>query len=240
MCTTLTTFSDSSPYLLLDDAFFYQVRDSITTMTDNVFTRFVKDIIMELPNTVVLRNLSDVYILVARAMSDRGNVKWDEVLPPEFNTKLKRDRHLILGWVLLDVRYDESVKYISYIDTVVPDLGIANYMIQRLEGKLQSHKTRYVLPYEIIPSSTDYWVRWFASHLRHHDHDWTYSQDISDEITYFEYDTTLGNLFGVNTPLWSSWTVKFVCHEDNMSGKIIESLIFINDGLDTYRIQYEW
>lgn len=138
----------------------YKVSDQYFP-NEHILKRFVEEHIFTHPNCMsLLPQLSNIIPLIAEAGSDEycrdRETCWSQVLNDENYTKLKSQRKLILGWMLLsDDPENEHIKYIEYFDTTVRGLNIGQIMIDKYE--LKNGIT--LVPKEIIDSSVKYWAK---------------------------------------------------------------------------------
>ncbi len=109
---------------------------------------------------------SHIYVLIAKSMSDglvrKDELKWSTLLPLDKADFLTQHGFLVLGFIALDRKVQDvnhdNVHFIYYIDTFVPKLHIAKYMMLRYQTL---HSVKYLLPQEILDSAKDYWRKWF-------------------------------------------------------------------------------
>tara|TARA_B110000046_G_scaffold185302_1_gene226454 strand:- start:2749 stop:3510 length:762 start_codon:yes stop_codon:yes gene_type:complete len=217
--------NDINNHFVVNDATFCPIRElrlrGPTTITD-----FVTCTILKHPNCdLLLRNLSDIYVLVAHRSSNgvlRTNEQtWEALLPETNAVDMENNGHIVIGWMLMDKPVTDGVWPIWFVDTLVPSLGLASHMMNRIEDLSDS---RYVVPGEIIPSARVYWVRWF---LNHSVVERWYTDDVPVDTTG---TTTLGELFDAEDTVihWRHWTVTVEEWET--------SSIVLDDGVERYRL----
>lgn len=108
----------------------------------------------------LLRNLSNVYVLIANIDSEEltkeNECKWDSFLDSDQMDLLKTNGKYIIGYIGIGEKsYDYHL--IEFINTRVKGFNIAKYMIARYE---REHHV-LLLPEQIIESTVEYWKNHF-------------------------------------------------------------------------------
>lgn len=147
---------------VIEDAFFGKIKD--INIPENVLKYFIKKVIDKHPNSsILLRNLSDLIVLVAWTGSEKlnrnGEKYWKDILNEKQYGDLQKYGQFIIGWMLVNERYsgNANIHYIDLIDTLVPKYNLAKFMIDKYENI----NSVILLPQEIIESSALYWAKYF-------------------------------------------------------------------------------
>ena len=226
-------FSNNIEHFVVRDASFCPIRDLLPFGMTTI-TTFVTRTILRHPNCeLLLQNLSDLYVLVghysSNALVRQNEQTWEKLLTEPDAVDMEKNGHLVIGWMFMEKSMPGGVWPIWFVDTLVPSLGLTNQMMFRIQ-KLSSNQ--YVVPGEILPSATVYWVRWFLNHPV------VERRNMQQESTEGTETITLGELFELknSTIDWRHWTVTYTKIESDPDNpeEIID--IVLDDGEVRYRL----
>lgn len=145
------------------DAFFLKIKDC-RYGGDEWIKEFLNECIYKHPNSsLLLRNMSDIYVLLALKGSDnyvnedKGEKKWIEIMNNDQYELLTKNGYYVLGYILIgDIDNANDVHYIDIIDTRLRGHNLAEYMIDQYMKNIS-----FVVPQKIIQSSAKYWKQIF-------------------------------------------------------------------------------
>lgn len=148
-----------SEHWIINDAFFGQIKHS--TLDGESIKQFIDDVIYKHPNwSILLKNLSDIYVLVASHSAQtflRDDEKsWKDFMNDEQYKMLETNGKLVIAYMLVNEEHKE-IHYIDYFDTIVRQNDFGRSMINRYEKERDFRVT--LIPQEIIPSSAKYWAK---------------------------------------------------------------------------------
>lgn len=145
---------------VIRDAHFGKIADLPHSDT-RFLKQFISSVVFNHPNDdILLKRLSDVYVLVASIGSDGlrhpGEKSWESIMKPKDYDILKENRHMVIGYMLV-TRKDKNTHYIDLFDTVVRGNNLGAVMLDRYE----TLESLAAIPQEIIPSAAKYWAKVF-------------------------------------------------------------------------------
>jgi len=140
---------------VIEDALFGKIKN--VPLGGDVLKNFIKKVIDKHPNSsILLRNLSDIIVLVAFPGSETfirdGEKYWKDILNEKQYADFQENGQLIIGWILVNEKYSKKkIQYIDFMDTLVPKYNLAKFMIDKYCYK---NNVR-LLPRRKIQSSAD-------------------------------------------------------------------------------------
>ena len=125
---------------------------------------FMKNIVMSKKydngNNKMLADLSDIYVLIAK-----NDFPIEKVNATKDKKNITKTKNYVLGYIWLchwvlerEMHKDFPYHFINFIDSRIPGLNIAEYMIEQFE---QSETERLLLPYQVIIGAVNYWKKYF-------------------------------------------------------------------------------
>jgi len=153
---------------VLEDAIFDKICN-INSITYEIIDEFIKNYISKHPNNdLLLRNLSNLYVLYGMLVSDNcceeNEKKWKDILDEEQYKIIQKNNYYILGFIWINKKKSKNKKihYIEFIDTRLRGHNLANYMINKYNNfNYSNNENQICLPYEIIDTSVEYWKNYF-------------------------------------------------------------------------------
>ena len=142
---------------IVNDGYFGKIKD--VHSDDNDYLRqFIVEIIFKHPNkNDLLKNFSDLYILVANISSHHhlreDELSWENIMNEEQYKILKKNKKMVIAYMLVSEKND-TVHYIEYIDTIIRKNRLAEVIIKKYPSRSAS-----LIPKEIINSSAEYWAK---------------------------------------------------------------------------------
>ena len=142
---------------IIKDADFVQIRH--TTIQKETLINFIDNVVYKHPNSsILLKNLSDIYILVAnfgyQKLLHPGEKSWKEIMNKEQYDMLEKNNELIIAYMWIE-KQDEDIHYIGLFDTIVRNNNLGYHMITKYENLYEI----ILIPQEIIQSSAKYWAK---------------------------------------------------------------------------------
>ena len=145
---------------IVNDASFYQIKDS-HFLNFNTLTEFLENNIYYHSNKgILLKNFSDIFVLVACYHSENfvhaNEKKWKDILTKTQYRKLQENGYYIIAYMLISKK-NEQIKYIDIFETIVPKYNLGEVMILKYD-----EKTNYqflLVPQIVIKSSAKYWCK---------------------------------------------------------------------------------
>ena len=136
---------------VIRDSYFGRIRELPTFNT--TIKQFVDDVIYNHPNfEILLKHLSDLYVLVASIASDDmirdGEKSWRDLMKPEEYDVLKENNCMVVGYMMITEK-DEKTHFIELFDTVVRGNNLGAFMM----SKYEKIKGVVPVPKEIIPTA---------------------------------------------------------------------------------------
>jgi hypothetical protein len=144
---------------IIKDAEFGKIKDIY--IEGETIKEFINNVIYKHPNwSILLKNLSDIYVLVASLGSQNylknSEKSWKEIMNKEQYELLEKNRYFVIGYMLVDERY-EKIHYIDFFDTVIRKNNLGYHMIN--EYKKQRNYEVELIPQKIIETSAKYWAK---------------------------------------------------------------------------------
>ena len=144
---------------IIDDAYFGKIKK--LPWRGDVIKQFINDVVYEHPNWgVLLKNLSDLYVLVAsfdaQSLLKDGEKTWKEIMNKENYDILEKNKQLVIAYMLVK-EDDENIHYIELFDTVVRKNNLGYYMINKY--KKNKDYAVSLIPQTIIGTSAKYWAK---------------------------------------------------------------------------------
>ena len=175
LCCNMSQTSSSLPGINLEEfTDFGKVRDVFRGCVNdkNALIEFMDNVVMSTnPERAgggvgtMLSDLSDIYVLVAHhdfpfdALTSSNEISID---------LSAAEKNYVLGYVWLcplvvHVEGNVPCHWISFIDSRISKLNIAEHMIQRYEECISESEESevYLLPYEVVWSARNYWKKYF-------------------------------------------------------------------------------
>jgi hypothetical protein len=142
---------------IIKDVDFVQIRH--TTIKEETLINFIDNVVYNHPNSsILLKNLSDIYILVANFGYQKflhpGEKSWKEIMNKEQYDMLEKNNELIIAYMWIE-KQDEDIHYIGLFDTIVRNNKLGYHMIKKYENLYEV----ILIPQEIIQSSAKYWAK---------------------------------------------------------------------------------
>lgn len=151
---------------IFQDADFGKIKD--LSISGDTVKDFLENEVYTHPNwCVLLCNLSDIHVLVARNDTHlylrEGETSWKDIMSSEQYEQLEKNGQCIVGYMLVDEpKQISEFHYIELMDTMIRKHNLGYYMIERYEN---NHEQCIVLlPKEIIYSSVEYWAKIFKKY----------------------------------------------------------------------------
>lgn len=153
----------------------FVIKDSLFGKISD-FSSFGSDFLEEFLNRYInnhvnksclLFRLSNIYVLIGMKSSDKivkkDEKKWIEIMEEDEYKYLNKNKYYVLGYILIrgKSKGNSNNHYIDMIDTRLRGHNIAKHMISEYEKYILNNES-ILLPYEIIPSSADYWKKYFS------------------------------------------------------------------------------
>lgn len=159
-----------------------QVPKEDKKMQENAIMHFINNVVPKYPDhprQVILRNLSNLYVL----MADSRDKIWEDIMTStDYNTLRKRGK-MIVAYMLLtetaeekeyqklkdmqndeyekpEYDNDENVVFIDWIDTIVRGINLASIIINKYESQ---HNDIMVLPEKILNNAVGFWADWLEN-----------------------------------------------------------------------------
>lgn len=141
-----------SEHYIINDCDLVQIKDS--ELYPEAIQHFLENVVYVHPNKgVLLRNLSDLYVLVARKEDKKD---WENIMNEREYQILNKNHQLVISYMLTnDNKKSLDIHYIDWIDTIVRHQNLSKVMID----KYQILHNVLLVPQEIIPSSVKYWAK---------------------------------------------------------------------------------
>lgn len=144
---------------IIKDAEFGKIKDIY--IEGETIKEFINNVIYKHHNwSILLKNLSDIYVLVASLGSQNylknSEKSWKEIMNKEQYELLEKNRYFVIGYMLVDERY-EKIHYIDLFDTVIRKNNLGYHMIN--EYKKQRNYEVELIPQKIIETSAKYWAK---------------------------------------------------------------------------------
>jgi len=144
---------------IINDAVLGKIKDIY--IDGDAIKEFIDNVVYKHPNwAVLLKNLSDIYVLVAYFGSQKylkdGEKSWKEIMNKEQYETLEKNGDLVIAYMLVDERY-ENIHYIDLFDTVVRNNNLGYHMINKYEKERDYNVN--LIPQNIILSSAKYWAK---------------------------------------------------------------------------------
>jgi len=154
--------TDYKDYKVIMEADLRQIKD-FPLINGETIKQFIEDVVYNHPNwSVLLRNLSDIYVLVANLYEEcdleDGEKTWKEIMKKKHYDILKKNGTLIIGYMMVNKTYSSNpnVHYIYLFDTIVRGYNLGEVMI----GKYyDSNEEATLWPQNIIRTSAKYWAK---------------------------------------------------------------------------------
>ena len=142
---------------IINDADFGKLKD---ILDGDAIKQFIENVVYKHPNwSILLRNLSDIYVLVANFNSQRylkdGEKSWKEIMNKEQYNTLEKNGKFVTAYMLIEEKYEEN-HYIDLFDTVVRKSNLGYHMIDKYR-KQRGYVN--LIPKEIIKTSAKYWAK---------------------------------------------------------------------------------
>jgi len=128
--------------------------DSLHHEIFDVSVEFMQNYIYESDQKkVILQNLQNLYVFVIAY-----NEKWKDILDKDAYKILKKYKHYIIGFILVDNNTKtDKIQYIDYIDTRIKKYNIAYQIIEIYE----KNNNICLIPYDILETAARYWKKYF-------------------------------------------------------------------------------
>ena len=110
---------------------------------------------------ILIENFNDLYILYIKNKFIKKIKNYIE--EDKYNYLIENKKGIVAGYILFYHKnnYDPKFrKYIRFCDSVIPKLNIINQMIERYVNR---NKTKFIIPYESLPTSIKYWEKYFQT-----------------------------------------------------------------------------
>ena len=145
---------------IIKEAWFQKIKD-MNFLYEDTIKQFIKKVVYKHPNCLVLlKNFSDIYVLVASFSSQTllkpGEKSWKEIMNKKQYDLLEKNGTLVIAYMLANEKY-ENIHYIDLFDTVVRNNNLGYHMINRYE-KERDYKVR-LIPQYIIITAAKYWAK---------------------------------------------------------------------------------
>ncbi len=162
---------------VIRDCFFSKVKDS--PINQSALKEFITNVIFSHSlQSVLLKNLSDIYIIVAHNDSDSltepNEKKWSEILSVDQYEILKANKYYVIGYMY--VTEDDNV-YIEYIESRVRGYYIGKYMIDSYDMNYND-LNKEIFPREIIESTVMYWKSYLCIETKEEMHEIIRTNDL--------------------------------------------------------------
>lgn len=147
--------------IVIQDCHFEKVKHMNIYFKDKVLFDFIVTIHNDKKFRFALHNISDLYVLVGNKFSNNivsgDEKKFSEILPPKENEYLETHEQIVLGYMMTSKsQIRDDTDYLEFIDTTVPKLNLANFMIESYEKRFSRGN---LIPREFIDVSIDYWLK---------------------------------------------------------------------------------
>ena len=143
-----------SEHWIINDSALGKIKD--VPISGEAIKHFVNDVVYKHPNCeTLLKNLSDIYVLVASFGSQR---LWKEIMKKDEYDILEKNGYFVVSYMLVKEK-NQNNHYIDLFDTIIRNNNLGRVMIQKYE-MIQKYKSDYnviLVPQYIIQSSAKYW-----------------------------------------------------------------------------------
>lgn len=144
---------------LIQDCYFGTIKE-IRTIRAEAMLQFFDDVVRKHPNQRhLIQEFSNIHVLLASADAEKyvreGESTWADILTSEQCDMLERNRHLVIGFMLITQNCETGLDFIEYMDTMVRGHHLGRHM----RTKYQNETHHELLPRIIIDTSVNYWAK---------------------------------------------------------------------------------
>jgi len=146
---------------LIQDSYFGTIKEIRgATISPEAMLQFFDDVVRKHPNKIpLIQEFSNIHVLLASADAQQyvreGESTWADILTSEQYDTLERNRHLVIGFMLITQNCETGLDFIEYMDTMVRGHHLGRHMCTKYKNETH-HK---LLPRIIVKTSVNYWAK---------------------------------------------------------------------------------
>jgi hypothetical protein len=117
-------------------------------------------------NTII-DNFDNLYVLLIK--NKYLNELKEHIEHDIYDYLIKNELDYVAGYVLFcDNRKQNKIRYVDFCDSIIPNFNIVNCIINHYANR---YKMKVITPFEILPSATGYWCKYFQRNYGINDKD---------------------------------------------------------------------